>query len=911
MAQVEWGQDDKPAWGVNDVAVDPPATSGIPELSPPGMDWAGMPELAEKVGRQTGAEFNRGLAGMADFPVTLVNLTAAGIFAADRKITEALFGRPSTAGPTPQMTMPFTELGKRSGLIPEERAEGNVPRAFEFMGASVLPGGVTLKAGERALASLSPVPSVLEQMGRATASAPGKATAYDIAASFTAATGGGIAREFTDNEAVIALAELGFAFVPSALALTPQLLTKWTLSGKVHDKVLEVLAPYTKKGGMVAASKRMQDIAQDPQAAAAAIDPESPLPPAQQTADPGLIKLQNMILKKFPKVNKKFSDDLNHAIEQLTKNVDFGGDTQRARHLLNIRSQIAVEEAADAVSRLGPNATPRQISMAARKSVQKALNDSSVIENYLWEKLDLDAPADVVTARQVLNDEISVRSPDADPEDIPKWLTNRLNEQPIDDRTMAYLKQGGYVAADGSIDPAIRAALKRQGVLKDRQRTLNDVKTLRGRVLQAIRVEKGELSPNRNKLRILGDVQEGLLDDMAATGVDGVDDARAFSAAINERYRRGRVGRLLGFDKTGAERVDPADVLNDVVYGPHSATNTQKFTEMANEAPEQTLSFLKAKYIESVYDDELQRISKTAHKAFIKNLEKTGLTEIFPELKAELNNVYKKGMAARELNVPDSQVNTTTINKQQSRAALLLQSNPGEEMKLILKSNHPVAAAREIMQRMMPRRLFGPAKPDKVAVQGLKTSLAQELLDMSGGKTVNAAGEMVPDGKNLKALIKQYDGVMRAFDMTDAEIQRFTTIAEQIRLGQLGPGDVDIGTTVMAGGLARPIDILARVIGARLGGKIGQESMGGSLQTAGIMSKEGRERILQLTTSTAEELIIQAIDDPKLYRALLLGPRATMEAQRNAAKALDDAILRIESAGTTALAVGATQDFQP
>jgi hypothetical protein len=241
-----------------------------------------------------------------------------------------------------------------------------------------------------------------------------------------------------------------------------------------------------------------------------------------------------------------------------------------------------------------------------------------------------------------------------------------------------------------------------------------------------------------------------------------------------------------------------------------------------------------------------------------------------------------------------------------------LQANPGEEMRMILKSNNPEAAARSIMKRMLPRRMFGPARPDEVAVQGLKTSLAQELLEQSGGKKVNTAGEIIPDGKNLKALIKKYDGVMRAFHMEDAEINRFNHIAEQIRLGQLGPGDVDIGTTVMAGGLARPIDILARVIGARLGGKIGQESMGGSLQTAGIMSKEGRERILQLTTSTAEELIIQAIDDPKLYRALLLGPRATMEAQRNAAKVLDDAILRIESAGTAALAIGATQEqIQP
>jgi hypothetical protein len=204
-------------------------------------------------------------------------------------------------------------------------------------------------------------------------------------------------------------------------------------------------------------------------------------------------------------------------------------------------------------------------------------------------------------------------------------------------------------------------------------------------------------------------------------------------------------------------------------------------------------------------------------------------------------------------------------------------------------------------------RTFGPAKPDPVAVQGLKTALTRELLEMSGGKAVNADGHIIANGRNLKALIDKYDNVMRAFDMTDAEINRFSYVAEQIRLGQLGPGDVEIGTTVMAGGLAKPIDLLARVVGAKTGGRLG-DTAGSSLQIANLMSKEGRERVLNLTTSTAEELIIQALDDPKLYRALLIGPRASMEAQRNAAKVIEDAVLRMESIGVEMLAIGGSQE---
>jgi len=614
----EVGPWDKYESGPWDKYVDtpPPVPTGT------GMGDEDFAKAADSLGRNTGEPVNRGLAGLLELPVTLVNASASVIHYADKKLADAFFGGYTGSEKPFQFAQPITAAGEAVDAIapPEEQRHGLIPRSFEILGASVIPAATVLKKGEEALKSLSAVPSVLQQMGRASASAPGKATAYDVAASFSAAGGGSIARIFTDNETTIAMAELGFAFVPTSLALIPGLLSKWTLTGKMSDKFLEVLAPFTEKGAKVAASARMQDVAGDPQQAAAKIDPDSPVPPLQQTGDEGLIKLQNMILKKFPHLKKEFSEELNLAIERLAKEADFGGDPQRARHLLNVRSQIAVEEAAAAVAKLGPKATPRQISAAAKKAVSKALDDATTIENYLWNKLDLDAPADVVNAKTTLDNILVSRSDDADPAEIPAWLINRLRESPIDDATMASLKKQGFATEDGVIDPQIYEALVKQGVIKEKTRSLNDVKTLRSRVLQEIRDEKGSDSPNRNKLRILGDMQGSLLDDMTASGVAGVDDARAFSNAVNERFRQGRVGSLLGLDKTGAEKVDGADLLNDVVFGRHSATNTQKLAEMANEGPEQVLQYLKAKYIESVYDDELQRISARAHKQYIKNL---------------------------------------------------------------------------------------------------------------------------------------------------------------------------------------------------------------------------------------------------------------------------------------------------
>jgi len=882
-----------------DVVNDPAQNQSADQYVPPNpfdqFDVSAETPLME-VARQTGEPFNRGLIGLLEFPVTLANAAVAG--------TYALAGGDSA----PQMRRPLTEMAEAGGLIapPEEQREGLIPRTFEFTGGSIVPGGAILNYGNKALASLAAVPSALQQLGRATASSPGVATAFDIASNFTAAGAGQTAKHFTDNEMIITMAELGGGFVPTFAAFVPSIVSKYTLTGKAKDWILESLAPFTESGGMVAASRRLQDVAADPKATATALDVDSPVPPFSQSGDPGLLRLQKIILSRNPTLQKEYTDELALAIERLTKEAAFeGGDVERAVHLLNVRQQMAVEEASAAVARLSPDATPRQISVAARKAVQSALDDAVKIEQAIWGRLDKQAPADIENAAEAMAKELSTRSADADPTDIPKWLLNKLESSPADAKLLAQLQKQGLIAEDGSIDPAIQSALERQGLFKTRQRTLDDVHVLRSRVLREIREEKGAVAPNRNKLRILGDVQVALLDDMTATGVQGIDDARAFSNAVNERFRRGRVGRLLGFDKTGAERVAAEDVLNDIVYGPASATTAKRFAEMANEAPEMTLDFIKAKYIESVSDGN--KVNAAAHKAFMTTLKKKGMFEVFPELEGQLQAASRLSAAAKELEVPDSHINTTRINREQSRAALLLQANPGEEMALVLKSRNPSGAIQDLMKVRAPNGKI--LASDYSAVQGLKASFKDEVFKLSGGNTTDANGRIIPNGQKLKALLHEYRPVMRALHMNDAEISRLSRIAEQIRLAQMQPGDIDIGTTILDSGLAKPIDLLARWVGARAGGRLGQDT-GSTLVMAGYMSKEGRERVLSLTASKAEKLLIQATGDPELYRALLLGPRSSDQAQKAAAKIIERAVLQLEVSGIRTLAVGSAQEEQ-
>ena len=888
------------------------ATHGPAEVKEP-SPWLESP--VNEFGREIAEPINRMYAGMLDLPVSLLNAGVRGIDAMDSKIAESLFGldQSKRAAP-PQLPAPFTGLGEMAGVVapPEEQRHGLVPEVAAFVGGGVGPLSFIFGSGYQFLANpmISPVPKILENLGRIAVQNPIKATAFDVSANAAAASGGEIARNFTEDPTIIALSQLGAAFVPTGLALVPGLAAKYSMAGKAIDKGVEVLGPYTEAGAKAGASNRIQGVAADPAEAAARIDPESPLPPALQTQDPRIIKLQEMILKRHPSIAKRYSEELQLAIEQMSREGNFGGDPERVRHLLNVRSQMATEEASMALAKLDPGATPRQISDTVKPIVQRALDDAVKVESAVWEGLDSTAPGTINKAQETYAELLAARSAEAEPSDIPAWVAAKFGDDATSTSLAKSLGKDGWLGVDGEISPALLAALEKEGVDTVKKYTFNEIKDLRTRLGTAIARERAQPGFNRNKVRIMSKIRDSLLVDLKATGVDGVDDAIAYSKALNDRYRKGEIGRLLGYDITGAEKVSGMDLLDDVIYGRHNATNTQRLTEMASGVPEVTLNYIRSKYIQSVYKSNFTNpnrvFNQSAHEKFVENLRNDGMFEIFPELEVQLHTMRTKGLEALKLDIPDAQIGSSTMLESRSRASLLLQAKVGDEMAAILDSAQPVLTARSVMKRLhdagWPQR-----NPDPIARQGIKTAFFQEILKRSASST-DVVGHVVPNGTRALAYIDDYADVMRALGFTEKETARATFLADQIRIAQLKPDTGDIGTTIMAGGLSKPIELVARVLGARFGSKVAEGSPGGAIQLAAIFSKESRDRILNLTTSQSEELLIAAFDpasDGELMKALLLGPRAGKAAQERASRVIENAIRQSEINGAVMLEVAA------
>ncbi|QJF52894.1 hypothetical protein [Roseobacter ponti] len=70
------------------------------------------------------------------------------------------------------------------------------------------------------------------------------------------------------------------------------------------------------------------------------------------------------------------------------------------------------------------------------------------------------------------------------------------------------------------------------------------------------------------------------------------------------------------------------------------------------------------------------------------------------------------------------------------------------------------------------------------------------------------------------------------------------------------------------------IEIVVRIAAAKHGGAMGGSSMGGSIQTANIASERARNMLRNLRNDRARQLLMDAIEDPDLFKTLLRTPES-------------------------------------
>ena len=232
------------------------------------------------------------------------------------------------------------------------------------------------------------------------------------------------------------------------------------------------------------------------------------------------------------------------------------------------------------------------------------------------------------------------------------------------------------------------------------------------------------------------------------------------------------------------------------------------------------------------------------------------LLQRFPHTRDMFDEAVRTQGSAAATSKKAERALTDMQNPSKSVGAAFTQAAPENAIDAVFKAKRPAQAALQ---------LAATARKDKTgeAISGLKGAFSDYLIRRSSDAN-GLSGDVL-----LQMLEKPQTRASLSSVFSKAEINRIGTIGgelRKIRAGQKPAPDI--------GGLSprspnRLIEMAARVIAARQGAKAGGGSSGASIQTANMASGRMKDLLGNLQNDKAEQMLMDAVQDPELFRLLL------------------------------------------
>ena len=565
------------------------------------------------------------------------------------------------------------------------------------------------------------------------------------------------------------------------------------------------------------------------------------LTPAQQTGDPNLIGLERAAAAENPVLRERLRERALASRAAAEEEIaGMGGSVGDARKFFNSRLNAfqkrldqrvrrVVGRADEGIEAQSPGRSEPSISETAVKKLKDELDRAVREERVLWSKIPEDEMVSTAKAKATVS-EILDKTPWAQRNDIPEDL---------------------------------RAAFGENGILGERT-TVRELYGLYSSMREIARNAMAGENVNKNTARIANRVAEAILDDLGAVDATtkagrAINEARAYSYALNKTFYDGAPGRLMKRGVRGAETVEPETALRRTVgrQGPEGMVAARDIEGAAPAAAEDIADFMRLKFVEQAFGPDGTFTQRRAKQWMAANRD---LLKRYPDLRKQ----FAKALSNRE--AADSFAARAEARRklvEQGPVSGFVRGQEGKAVLSIIGADDPADAARSVMRA---------ARKDKTgrAVTGVKAAFTDYLIGKAYG----------PDGLSGRAL----DGLLKDREIRRA-MQEVFTPAEVGRIGyisralsKLDDAGRDVGAA-MNTPANRVVEIAARIVAARQGGLLGGGATGPSLQAANIMSSNAARVLSKLTNDRARELLMDAIDDPELFKDLMtpIGMITTVE----------------------------------
>ena len=882
------GWQDAPIVGQRNVA---PRSPDVPEMPLPGVEsipkdsWESAPVVSQNNPSRTGfMEFDRQFGGsMADTlgsPADAINYLTQTLANVVSPGTESL---KIPAGGDDIRTF-LNDMGVNIAL-PDQQPENLVGRAGQGAGIAAsfaLPFMGTASQMNRAqqiegamtqaprMVTGSPSTTMLprriaDDMAETMMRNPKTAMAAETALGGTSGAGGYLAEQaYPESPDARMAGELAGGGLPIiASQMVKFLLSKMPgvqLGKKVVDDFSERFMP---KGAEGRAGARVQRATDDPLAADKMIQNKDAtlegLTPAQQSGDAGLMELEKSVMESSDELYRQGERQLADVNKNIKSTLqEFGGskETESTRQAFEARQSdfidqmekrvaAAEKEAERKLNQAGPGRNQEQVNRDAADEIERVLTNERKKEEYLYTRVPEKSAV-----------------PYSESEKTYKKLSDALGEAQKSDVPQLAKK---------FLDPSSKSYF---GAAGSQQTTIKELRALQSKLRESARIARS--NNQHNKARIADDIANAITDDIANTAAgpgvaQSVKNAVDFSRRLNEKFSRGTVGKLLGKTKEGGETVSSSLTLEASIgsRGPK-----------ARQAYDDILKAVNTPAMKGAVEDYLKnRFAKeTNKKNFMKN--NADILDRVPKLKKQFEQAIESGdVAALKKRQADS-LGARMSNPRISKASLFIQKDIEKAFDDVYKSRTP----EQDMQK-----LLNMARKDTTgeAEKGLKAGFMANLLSKSKIGTTDIDDEAFVSGKKLKDFLDSDAGA--------AIVNKLFTKEEKGRLDQVANTAVRLDMSrkskpskegVIGDEPNMLYSIMGRIGGAQLGRWIAGKTGGGTVQTPGILSNQIQKLIKAGVTDPASSLIIEAVQDEQLFRALLMrsadikGPKKKFIKQR-------------------------------
>lgn len=709
-------------------------------------------------------------------------------------------------------------------------------------------------AASRALAGAPVVGQFFDDM------ATGLSTPSGIAAELAA---GGVSQGAADeaesrgapvwlqNSLAVAAPMAALPAIPAAARVASSVMPTMVGARAIRNRLNAAFAPYTESGANAVARNHLQGLAGGPERAQELgrriqTDPANNpfgLSPAQQTGDPNMLAIERLAADQSPILRERLEGQVSRSTQALTDALsEQGGDFADTRRFFEQNRRTFGETLAERVRQIGEAAQGRLEKLGPRRA-------------------ESDNGAQMVEELRIARDE-QLQEERRLWESVPRGAqVPTANARATAERLLAETAR----AQQGDIPRVLRDTLTGDNAFSEFE-TVNEMHGLYSEMRRLARVYRAGQAPNANAARIADAVAEAILQDMGALDASTaigrqINEARAFSAALHETFDRGAVGRLLRRTVDGDAATDPEVAMGRTIgrQGATAAVASRQIEAAAPSARPFIMDYIQRRFTESAISPTGEFTGAQAHRFIRDNQE---LLQRYPELREDILGAVGKQEAA-DLLADRVQQRMQEVSGRGNAAAEFVSGTQQAAVRSILDAQNPQQAAR---------RIFLEARGDSTgqALAGVKGVFVDDLISramrVDGGQNVLSGDRLVAalsDGRYRMALRQLF---------SNEEIERIEQIAQvATSLNAAQGGLPSVGTSLSGTESNQFIEYAVRILGARVGASMGNDA-GTSLQAAQMGSQRARDIMRGLTRDRAAQLIADAVEDPELFRALLMDP---------------------------------------